>query len=213
MTIDPAIRSEITGVVLAGGRATRMGGEDKGLIRVAGRTMVEHVLRAMRPQVSDLLINANRNLDRYRELGVTVVSDFVEGYCGPLAGMASALKVARTRYVMTAPCDSPFLSADLATRLHQALIEDGALIAVADSGGQLEPVFALLDRSLLPSLLAYLEAGERKIDRWYAQHRMTTVDFSDRPEMFLNLNTPEDIVAAEAVIHAREAASGGGASP
>jgi molybdopterin-guanine dinucleotide biosynthesis protein A len=127
--------------------------------------------------------------------------------------MASALKVARTPYVMTAPCDSPFLPVDLAARLHQALTRDGAQVAVAASGGQLEPVFALLDRSLLASLLAYLEAGERKIDRWYAQHAMTTVDFSDRPEMFLNLNTPEDIAAAEAVIQAREAASGGGASP
>jgi molybdenum cofactor guanylyltransferase len=213
MTIDPVIRSEITGVILAGGRATRMGGEDKGLIRVAGRTMVEHVLRAMRPQVSDLFINANRNLGRYRELGVTVVSDFVEGYWGPLAGMASALKVARTPYVMTAPCDSPFLSVDLAARLHHALTRDGAQVAVAASGGQLEPVFALLDRSLLTSLLTYLEAGERKIDRWYAQHPMTTVDFSDRPEMFLNLNTPEDIAAAEAMIRARDAESGRDATP
>ncbi|MEZ5445784.1 MAG: molybdenum cofactor guanylyltransferase MobA [Gammaproteobacteria bacterium] len=208
MSVDPVVRSEITGVVLAGGRATRMGGEDKGLLRVAGRPMVEHVLRALRPQVSDLLINANRNLERYREFGVTVVSDFIEGYCGPLAGMASAMKVARTAYVLTAPCDSPFLSEDLAARLHRGLLRDGARIAVADSGERLEPVFALLDRTLLPSLLAYLDAGERKIDRWYAQHPMTRVDFSDEPGMFNNLNTPEELAAAEAMLQARAAASG-----
>lgn len=208
MSVDPVVRSEITGVVLAGGRATRMGGEDKGLLQVAGRPMVEHVLRALRPQVSDLFINANRNLDRYREFGVTVVSDFIEGYCGPLAGMASAMKVARTAYVLTAPCDSPFLSAALAARLHGGLVRDGALIAVADSGERLEPVFALLDRTLLPSLLAYLEAGERKIDRWYAQHPMTRVDFSDEPGMFRNLNTPDELAAAEAMIQARAAARG-----
>jgi len=209
MSVDPAVRSEITGVVLAGGRATRMGGEDKGLLRVAGRPMVEHVLRALRPQVSDLLINANRNLERYRDFGVTVVSDFIEGYCGPLAGMASAMKVARTAYVLTAPCDSPFLSEDLAARLHRGLLRDGARIAVADSGERLEPVFALLDRTLLPSLLAYLAAGERKIDRWYAQHPMTRVDFSDEPGMFSNLNTPEELAAAEATMQARAAARGG----
>lgn len=208
MSVEAAVRSEITGAILAGGRATRMGGEDKGLLRVAGRPMVEHVLRALRPQVSDLLINANRNLERYREFGVTVVSDFIDGYCGPLAGMASAMKVARTAFLLTVPCDSPFLSGDLAARLHRCLIRDGARIAVADSGERLEPVFALLDRTLLPSLLAYLEAGERKIDRWYAQHPMTRVDFSDEPGMFHNLNTPEDLAAAEATMQARAAARG-----
>ncbi|MCG3202830.1 MAG: Molybdenum cofactor guanylyltransferase [Gammaproteobacteria bacterium] len=211
MSVDPAVRGEITGVVLAGGRATRMGGADKGLLRVAGRPMVEHVLRALRPQVGNLLVNANRNIDRYREFGVTVVTDLMEGFCGPLAGMASAMQVARTAYVLSVPCDSPFLSEDLAARLHRGLVLDGARIAVADSGGRLEPVFALLDRSLLPSLLAYLEAGERKIDRWYAQHPMTRVDFADESAMFLNLNTPEEVAAAEATIRSRTAADGGSA--
>jgi molybdenum cofactor guanylyltransferase len=197
MPTDTNIRSQTTGVILAGGRATRMGGDDKGLIRVSGRTMVEHVVRALRPQVSDLLINANRNQDRYREYGLPVIADYIEGYCGPLAGMASAMKIARTRWLLTAPCDSPFVSEDLAARLHARIAETDAQIGVADSGGQLEPVFALIDCALLPSLVAYLQAGDRKIDRWYEQHRLVTVDFSDRPEMFLNLNTPQDLVLAE----------------
>lgn len=197
MPCDTNIRSQTTGVILAGGRATRMGGDDKGLIRVSGRTMVEHVVRALRPQVSDLLINANRNQDRYREYGLPVIADWIEGYCGPLAGMASAMKIARTRWLLTAPCDSPFVSADLAARLHARVAQTDAEIGVADSGGQLEPVFALIDCALLSSLAAYLQAGDRKIDRWYEQHRMVTVDFSDLPAMFLNLNTPEDVALAE----------------
>lgn len=196
---DPAVRGQITGVILAGGRASRMGGEDKGLLRVGELTMVEHVIRALRPQVSDIFINANRNLERYREFGMTVITDLIEGYCGPLAGMASAMRVARTPWVLTVPCDSPFICQDLAARLHRGLQQAQAQIAVARSSAeQLEPVFALIDRTLLPSLLDYLNAGDRKIDRWYAKHAMTAVDFSDAQRMFLNLNTPQDVNAAVA---------------
>lgn len=198
MTLPPEIRMQITAVVLAGGRATRMGGEDKGLLRVGGTAMVRHVIDALRPQASDLLINANRNLEAYRQYGTGVITDFIAGYCGPLAGMASAMRVARTPYLLTAPCDSPFVPACLAERLYRGLVEQDADIAVADSGGRLEPVFALIKTALLDSLLAFLAAGERKIDLWYGRHRIAAVDFSDRPETFLNLNTPEDIASAEA---------------
>lgn len=200
---DPRIRSEITGTILAGGRGTRMGGEDKGLLRIGERTMVEHVIRALRPQVSDLFINANRNLEQYRAFGLTVVTDFIDGYCGPLAGVASAMKVARTSWLLVVPCDSPFICSSLASRLYTAAIADNAEIAVARSTpDQLEPVFALIRRALLPSLLDYLRAGDRKVDRWYAQHPMTTVDFSDFPAMFLNVNTPAQVHAANMQIQA-----------
>lgn len=200
---DPRIRSEITGTILAGGRGTRMGGEDKGLLRIGERTMVEHVIRALRPQVSDLFINANRNLEQYRAFGLTVVTDFIDGYCGPLAGVASAMKVARTPWLLVVPCDSPFICASLARRLHTAAIAENAEIAVARSTpDQLEPVFALIQRALLPSLLDYLQAGDRKVDRWYAQHLMTTVEFSDFPAMFLNVNTPDQVRAANMRIQA-----------
>jgi molybdenum cofactor guanylyltransferase len=200
---DPRIRSEITGTILAGGRGTRMGGEDKGLLRIGERTMVEHVIRALRPQVSDLFINANRNLEQYRAFGLTVVTDFIDGYCGPLAGVASAMKVARTPWLLVVPCDSPFICASLARRLHTAAIAENAEIAVARSTpDQLEPVFALIQRALLPALLDYLQAGDRKVDRWYAQHLMTTVEFSDFPAMFLNVNTPDQVRAANMQIQA-----------
>ena len=184
---------DITGVVLAGGRARRMGGEDKGLVQLAGRAMVEYVVEALRPQVGRLLLNANRNAERYAALtGCEVVADVVGDYAGPLAGMASALEAADTPLVLSAPCDSPLVAPDLAARMHAALRADGAEIAVARDADRLQPVFALLARALLPDLRAALEAGERKIDRWYATHRVTEVDFSDHASMFLNINTPEE---------------------
>ncbi|MEX0730853.1 MAG: molybdenum cofactor guanylyltransferase MobA [Aquisalimonadaceae bacterium] len=194
----PDNAEDITGLILAGGRATRMGGQDKGLITVAGRPMAAHILTALRPQVAALLINANRNLDRYAELGAPVVSDQVADFAGPLAGMASGLGSADTAWMVTAPCDSPLIPPDLVARLIAALRADGAELAVAWGEGRMQPVFALLPRRLLPSLNAFLQAGERKIDRWYAQHRVALADLSDRPEMFLNINTPEERDALEA---------------
>ncbi|HEY5790029.1 MAG TPA: molybdenum cofactor guanylyltransferase MobA [Gammaproteobacteria bacterium] len=190
----------VTGMVLAGGMARRMGGTDKGLVELAGRPMVAHVLEQLAPQVDALLINANRHLERYRELGAPyaagVVSDELADYQGPLAGMACGLAACATPWLVTVPCDNPRLAADLVSRLQQARAEIDAEIAVAQCG-RLQPVFALLPRALLPSLQAYLAAGERKIDRWYDRHRVALADFSDRPELFFNVNTPEERDALE----------------
>lgn len=187
--MTPYPRQEITGAILAGGRATRMGGEDKGLTSLGGRPMIEYVLHALHPQVGPLLINANRNLDRYRRYGYPVVADDLEGYQGPLAGMARLLAHATTPYVLTVPCDSPLLACDLAERLYRARAEEDAQIAVAFDGARMQPVFALLKRSLLPSLLAFLQEGNRKIDLWYERHRYALSDLSAHPDTFLNINT------------------------
>ena len=184
-------RQTITGLVLAGGRATRMGGMDKGLVQLAGRPMVEWVLDCLRDQVDELIINANRNQETYGAMGHLVVSDRCGEFQGPLAGMASGMAAAGSQWLLTAPCDSPLLSPLLAARLWQACA-GGADIAVAHDGQRLQPVFALLRCDLLGSLQAYLDAGGRKIDRWYAQHAYATVDFSDEATMFENINTPED---------------------
>lgn len=196
---DDYPRDRVTAGILAGGRATRMGGRDKGLIDLAGRAMVEYVLDALRGQAARVLINANRSVDDYGRYGVPVVGDRHEGFLGPLAGMASLMAAADTEWLLTAPCDSPQVPADLGPRLWQAAVRDDAEIGVAHSGERLEPVFALLRCALLEDLEAYLEAGERKIDRWYARRRMTAVDFSDRAEMFVNVNTPSqrDTLAAQ----------------
>jgi molybdenum cofactor guanylyltransferase len=183
----------ITGVVLAGGRARRMGGEDKGLVQVDGEAMVAHALRGLAPQVGALLINANRNQDRYRALGCCdVVADAEADYAGPLAGMASAMRHAATRYILTVPCDSPLLAADLGERLFGALSAGDAEISVAHDGTRMQPVFALLDCGLVQSIEDYLASGGRKIDAWYAERRVALADLADSPDMFLNINTPED---------------------
>ena len=186
-------RQDITGVVLAGGRATRWDGRDKGLIQVSGRPMISHVLDALAPQVGQVIINANRNLDEYRAFGLPVVTDASRDFLGPLAGIASGLAAARTEWVAITPCDSPLLAADCVGRLVSACEDDERTdIAVAHDGDRIQPVFALIRRALLDDLDAFLESGGRKIDRWYGQQRMQLVDFSDNLDNFLNINRRED---------------------
>ena len=170
-----------------------MGGEDKGLVVVAGRPMVAHTIDALRPQCAEVIVNANRNAGAYRTAtGCRVIADTVGGFAGPLAGMASALEASATRLLLTAPCDSPLVSGKLGPRLHAAMARQGAEIAVAHDGERMQPVFALLVRELLSDLLAFLRAGERKIDAWYATRHAVTADFSDILDTFLNVNTPQE---------------------
>lgn len=196
-------REAVTGVILAGGRARRMGGKDKGLVRVSGRPMIAYLVSVLRPQVGRLLINANRNLDAYGRFDCPVIPDLSGGYLGPLVGMASALKTADTEYVLTVPCDSPLLCADLGQILFRALLDQRADISVAHDGQRLQPVFALLRRDLLTSMLAYIDSGGRKIDTWYAQHKTAIADFSAFPNVFLNVNTPEDRLVVERMLGSR----------
>lgn len=193
-------REQVTGVILAGGMARRMGGQDKGLVDFAGRPLVEWVLAALTPQVGGILINANRNHARYAGYGHLLVADAMKDYQGPLAGFACALAASPTPWIVTVPCDGPYLAPDLVARLTQALAGSGsdagagAELAVASDGHRLQPVYALLPRTLVPSLATFLAAGERKIDRWYAQHRIAIADFSDCPDCFANINSPADVV-------------------
>jgi len=182
-------RQDITGVVLAGGRSRRMGGEDKGLVRIDGRPMIDHIICALGPQVGPLLINANRNLGAYRRFGYPVIPDNMGDFYGPLAGMASALQVMETAYLLTVPCDSPLLPANLAKTLYGALQARQAEISVAHDGVRMQPVFALLRRNLLPDLLTYLAAGGRRIDTWYLRHRLVSVELPERADTFFNINT------------------------
>jgi molybdopterin-guanine dinucleotide biosynthesis protein A len=187
---------EITGVILAGGRASRMGGEDKGLLEFAGRPLIEHVLERLRPQVGNILINANRNVQRYAAYA-PVVTDTVGGFAGPLAGMLAAMESIDSRRIMTVPCDGPYLADDLVARMASAMDSQGAAIAVAHDGRRLQPVYALIDTELRHSLRAYLDSGGRKIDLWYAQHHTVEVDFSDHAELFININRPEELSSEE----------------
>jgi molybdenum cofactor guanylyltransferase len=189
MTAYP--RNDITGLILAGGRARRMGGRDKGLIEVNGKPMIEYALAALELQAGQILINANRNLAHYAGYGHPVISDELGDFQGPLAGIATAMARITTPYLLTAPCDSPLLPKDLGVCLYRALTRAKADIAVAHDGVRMQPVFSLLKRKLLPSLMTFLEQGERKIDCWYARHSVAIADFTHHPDTFLNINTPE----------------------
>jgi molybdopterin-guanine dinucleotide biosynthesis protein A len=189
-------RDQITGIVLAGGQGRRMGGVDKGLVELDGRPMVAHVLARFAPQVTDVLINANQNLDRYAAFGVPVVPDAVGGFAGPLAGLHAGLTRATRDYAATAPCDSPFLPADLVARLHAALAAHGAQLAVAKTLDQPHPVFCLVRRNVLPHLAEFLDGGGRKIDAWYATLAVVEVPFDDEADAFRNINTAAELAAA-----------------
>jgi molybdopterin-guanine dinucleotide biosynthesis protein A len=190
------LRADITGVILAGGMGRRMGGIDKGLVDLDGKPMVAHVLARLAPQVGAVIINANQNGERYRTLGFAVVPDQVDGFAGPLAGLQAGLVAAATPLVVTAPCDCPFLPHDLVARLASALALHDAQIAVAKTFDQPHPVFALVDRRVMPHLAAYLDGGGRKIDAWYATLRTVEVAFDDEAAAFRNINTASELEAA-----------------
>ena len=198
MTPEVPVEIGVTGVVLAGGQGRRMGGVDKGLVPFAGRPMIAHVLERLAPQVADVLINANQNVERYGEFGYPVFGDDVGGFAGPLAGLHAALGRASQPRVVTVPCDSPFLPSDLVTRLAAALAARDAQLAVARTFDQPHPVFCLVRCDVLPHLDAFLRDGGRKIDAWYATLDVVEVPFDDEADAFRNINTAGELRDAEA---------------
>lgn len=188
-------RDEITGLILAGGLGRRMrrdGQEtNKALRPFHGRPMIDHVIERLGPQVGALLINANADVQAFATRGVPVVPDAIAGHAGPLAGLHAGLQVAATPWVLTAPCDSPFLPPDLARRLADA-VTGSTDLAVVHTGEQAHPVFMLAARHLFAHLDDFLARGERKIDLWYETLAVVRVDFGD-DQPFRNINTPEDL--------------------
>ena len=189
--------ADVTGLILAGGKARRMGGQDKGLTEVNGQAMIIYAIKALKPQVSEILINANRNEEAYRQFGYPVFSDRLPDFQGPLAGIATAMERVTTRYLCTCPCDGPLLPNDLVARLYVRLTAQDSDIAVVHDGDRIQPVYALIDCKLRTSLQDFLLAGERKIDRWYDRHKLAKTDFSDKKNCFININTPADQTAFE----------------
>ncbi|MBC8723617.1 MULTISPECIES: molybdenum cofactor guanylyltransferase MobA [Paraburkholderia] len=198
-------REQITGLVLAGGRGTRMGGVDKGLQPLHGEPLAAHVLRRLAPQTGPLMISANRHPDTYAALGApyraTLVADTLPDFPGPLAGMLAGLRAAGTAYLLSAPCDSPWLPADLAARLADALDAnhaDIATVTTVDTGGEtsLHPVFALMRTAVADDLAAFLASGERKVRAWYARHKTVEVVFADE-RAFYNANSLQELADLE----------------
>jgi molybdopterin-guanine dinucleotide biosynthesis protein A len=197
------VLSSVTGLILAGGKGSRMGGVDKGLQAFRGRRLVDHVYERFAPQVGGIIINANQNHEEYKTFGVRVVSDALKektgGYAGPLAGLHAGLSVSKRPFLASVPCDSPFLPVDLIERLYQRIDETGAELAVAKTGEQPHPVFSLMRRGVLDHLTEFLKGGGRKIDAWYATLNVVEVAFDDEPEAFSNINTREELQTWEQV--------------
>ena len=184
-------------IILAGGRATRMGGVDKGLILLQNKPLIQHVISRLQPQVDEILINANREIARYETFGLKVLQDENQDFAGPLAGILLGLKHAKHELVLSVPCDSPLLPLDLVGRLYNGMAESLMDIAVVSCDGNAHPVFCLMKKSVLPSLVDFLDAGERKVSAWQKSQQYCEVDFSDCNEAFVNLNTPEDLASLE----------------
>jgi len=194
-------RDDITGLILAGGRGSRMGGVDKGLQNHRGLPLAMHALLRLEPQVGHIMINANRNLGAYDAFGVPVWPDALPDYSGPLAGFLTGLERCETPYLVTVPCDTPDFPTDLVERLSAALIAQDAEIAMAATRGadgvQVQPVFCLMQATVMESLVRFTHAGQRKIDRWTAAHRCVEVVFDDEAAFF-NANTTEDLQQLQA---------------
>jgi molybdopterin-guanine dinucleotide biosynthesis protein A len=194
-------KDDITGLILAGGRGSRMGGVDKGLQNFRGMPLALYTLMRLGPQVGLAMVNANRNLSAYESFGVEVWPDVISDYAGPLAGFLTGLERCETEYLVTVPCDTPLFPQDLVARLAQALEREGADIAMAaarEEDGQVrtQPVFSLMKREVMESLVRFTQGGGRKIDAWTAQHRTAVVPFDregDDRSAFFNANTLEEL--------------------
>jgi len=184
-------KNNITAVILSGGRSSRMQGEDKGLILINDKPMIGYVADVVDGRAGRLLISANRNIEAYQQYG-EVISDELVDFQGPLAGIAKAMSLVSTPYLLVLPCDSPLVNEMVIDRLIQCMADKDMDICVADDGTHIHPTFALIKTSLKDNLLAFLDSSERKLGLWIEQNDFQKVDFSDQPKVFINLNNPQD---------------------
>jgi len=189
--VNKITKNEITAVILAGGQALRMNGEDKGLIVFRELPLITHVVNVTKPKVSQILISANRNFEEYANFG-KVISDDLEGYQGPLAGISKALKVCSTPYLLVLPCDSPLIDEALIDSLIEKMEVSNVDICVAHDGSIMHATFALMQTKLEKSLEEFLGEGGRKMALWYRQQSLERIDVSSHLEVLTNINRPED---------------------
>ena len=186
------------GLILAGGRGRRMGGLDKGLQIYLGRPLITHVLEAMRPVVGEVLISANRHLGDYQGLGYPVLEDLYADFEGPLAGLLSAMQHTKSPFLLVVPCDTPRLSTEALRRLISVYQTGQYDLVIPHDGERLQPLVMVVGTHLKMSLTHYLHQGERRVDAWAHQHALAVVDYSDCPELFLNINTIAELQGTSA---------------
>ncbi|MCW8930495.1 MAG: molybdenum cofactor guanylyltransferase MobA [Gammaproteobacteria bacterium] len=185
--------TQISGLILAGGRSSRMNGDDKGLLKLLNSPMIEHVIRRLNPQVSEVLISANRHLEAYEVFGYKVLVDDYDDYRGPLAGMSRGLSQSKSDYLLTVPCDGPLLPLDLAQRMLDCAQQKEAKAILAFDGQYRQPTYNLIHKDLLPALIKSLENNEHKLGKWLMDNGAISLDFTDQRSAFLNVNTPADL--------------------
>ncbi len=189
----------VSGVILAGGLARRFQGEDKGLINLLRRPLAAWVAERLVGHAAEVLINANRNLGKYAAIGHTVVPDYLPDHPGPLAGLLSAARTAQHEWLLSVPCDTPFLPLDLVMQLHDhAMAANVRLARAADETGTHFAIM-LVHRELIPDLAEFVREGGRQVQAWQARHASETIFFGDDPYVFLNVNTPDDLRKAERI--------------
>jgi molybdopterin-guanine dinucleotide biosynthesis protein A len=191
-------QSKVTGVILAGGLARRMNNQDKGLVNYKGRPLVSYAIAALSAVADQSLINANRNREHYQAFGLPVIADQTDSFDGPLAGVLTAMLYTDAGVLVVMPCDTPLIKAEHLQKLLAARAENDADVAVAFDGVRLHPVFLAIKTSLKTSLQDYLASGQRKMDRWLEQQNSVQADFSNEPEIFVNVNTPAELSELEA---------------
>lgn len=200
--------TDIYGLILAGGQGKRVGYQDKGLIQIAGKYLVQHVINALSQQVDQIVISANQNIEQYQAFGYKVLTDEMEGFAGPLAGLHRAMEELSTSsehpaLIALAPCDAPLLPRDLVARLMAEYSENKPLAAIPHDGNYLQPLFGIYSTELLPSLEEYLKKGDRKVTIWVESINSSIVDFSDEADSFLNINSEEDLSKAQSALEQR----------
>lgn len=194
-------QTKVAGVILAGGRARRMNNQDKGLVNFKGRPMVSYAIAALAPVVDQLFINANRNIEQYRQFGWPVISDQTDSFDGPLAGVLTAMIHADADVLVIMPCDSPLIKTEHLQKLLLTRAENNADVAVAFDGIRLHPVFLAIKTALQTSLQDYLAGGQRKVAVWLEQQNLVQADFSNEPEIFGNINTMTELSVLEETNH------------
>ncbi|UOA10622.1 molybdenum cofactor guanylyltransferase MobA [Methylobacter sp. S3L5C] len=193
-------QTKVAGIILAGGLARRMNNQDKGLVNYKGHPMISYAIAALTAVADESIINANRNREQYQAFGLPIVPDQTDRFDGPLAGVLTAMIYTDAEILVVVPCDSPLIKAEHLQKLLATRAENEADVAVAFDGERLHPVFLAIKTSLKSGLQDYLASGERKISHWLEQQKMVKADFSNEPEIFININTLAELSELEAKI-------------
>ena len=193
-------KTDVTAIILAGGKSERMNGEDKGLLMINNDLIIKKLYALSKNYSTEVYVNANRNIDQYRDMGFKVWEDIIPGYQGPLAGMYTSLENSNTKYILTLPCDGPLVNDEYFNRMLNNTNNQTKLRSAHD-GVRIQPVYSLISKDLLVSLKSFMDTGQRKIDKWFESCELELIDFSDNKNIFININREADLIEYKEIIN------------